>query len=111
MPQTLSGPTTDFKEVVPPRGDPYWKEVRRVAALHKADGCSWVLDFFKESCLEHDIHYRMHAWLDGTPITKEASDLRFRDVIRSRSWFGSWSPMAWGRWKGVDLFGHSSWDK
>ena len=109
MTKTSSGLTTDFKEVVPPRGDPYWAEVRYYAKLLKADGCSWVIDFFIESCLEHDIHYRTHRWMDGSPITKEEADLRFRDVIRSRSYLGWLSPMAWIRWKGVDLFGGRAW--
>ena len=84
MLKTLSGTTTNFKEVPPPRGNPYWLEVREIAASIDADGCSWVLDFYVESCLEHDIHYRTHHWIDGTPITKEEADLRFRDVIRQR---------------------------
>lgn len=94
---------------VPPKHDDYWIAVRARARELGSDGCSGVLDFYLDSCLEHDIHYRTHCWLDGTPITRRKADKRFRNVIQSRSWFGSYSPMAWWRWAGLRRFGGNAW--
>lgn len=99
-----------YKEVVPPEDDIYWDEIRRTAAHIGADGCTLVSDIYLDSCLEHDIHYRWHTWIDGSPITKEEADRRFRAVIQSRSPLGRWSPVSWVRWAGVALFGQRSWD-
>jgi hypothetical protein len=104
--KTLSG----FTKKVPPKGSSYWQEVRTRAAELKADGCSGVPDFYLEACLEHDIHYRTHAWLDGSPVFKSEADARFRAVIQSRSWFGILSPMSWWRWAGVYLLGRKAWN-
>jgi hypothetical protein len=97
--------------IIPPENDPYWSRVRQKAAELDADGCTGVPDFFLDACLEHDIHYRTHAWLDGTPIFKSEADERFRHVMQSRSFAGVLSPMSWWRWVGVWAFGRNAWHK
>jgi hypothetical protein len=95
---------------IPPATDPYWQQIRKRAAALKADGCSGVPDFFLDACLEHDVHYRTHTWLDGSPIFKSEADERFRHVIQSRSAFGVLSPMSWWRWMAVKAFGRKAWN-
>lgn len=79
----------------------YWEAVRIRAQELGGDGCTGVPDFYRPCCDEHDIHYRTHRRLDGTPITKEQADYALRACIRSRSVFGRFSPMAWWRWFGL----------
>ena len=76
----------------------YWRQVRKFAADLESDGCSGVPDFYLECCLEHDIHYRTHQRLDGTPITKDEADAMLRSCIQRRSLAGALSPMATWRW-------------
>jgi hypothetical protein len=90
---------------VPPEDDPYWERVRFVAEQIGSDGCSFVKDWFLDSCREHDIHWRTGATLDGAAITTRQSNTRFRLVIQSRSKFGVFSPLSWWRWAGVSLGG------
>ncbi|HYE89541.1 MAG TPA: hypothetical protein VEA38_00920 [Terriglobales bacterium] len=87
----------------------YWARVRQRAAELGSDGCSVVADFYLDACLEHDIHYRTHRRLDGTPITKAEADALFRQRIQERSCLGRFSPMSWWRWAAVALFGGSAW--
>lgn len=96
--------------MIPPKDDVYWDRVRARARELGSDGCTAVPDFYLDSCLEHDIHYRTHAWLDGSPITRSQADQRFREVIQSRSWFGVASPMSWWRWAGLRLGGDAAWE-
>lgn len=92
-------------------GDAYWEAVRAKAAELGSDGCSHVADIYVESCYEHDIAYRTHANLDGSPITKDQADTRFRHRIQEMSALGSWSPLAWWRWAAVSWWGQSAWDE
>lgn len=87
----------------------YWARVRQRAAELGSDGCSGVLDVYLDACLEHDIHYRTHRRLDGSPITRKEADALFRQRMQERSLFGAFSPMAWWRWLGVRAFGASAW--
>lgn len=100
---------SDFKSSVPDFTDPYWADVREWAADLESDGCTGVPDFFLDACLEHDCHYRVHEWIDGTPILRSEADARFRHVIQDRSVVGVLSPMAWWRWMGVRVFGRGAW--
>ena len=96
--------------VIPEETSPYWTRIRERASELNADGCSGVPDFYLDACLEHDIHYRTHEWLDGTPIFKSEADARFRRVIQARSLFGLFSPMSWWRWVGVWAFAKKAWE-
>lgn len=89
----------------------YRASVRHRAAELKADGCSGpALDaFYRDACLEHDIHYRTGRTLDGQPLTRAQADATFRRRMQAMSPVGVLSPMAWWRWVAVRLFGGSSW--
>jgi hypothetical protein len=87
----------------------YWDRVRAEATRLGSDGCSGVPDFFRDACLEHDIHYRTHRNLDGREITKREADRLFRQRMQDMSVFGAYSPMSWWRWLAVTLAGGSSW--
>lgn len=100
-----------WKKSVPPKDDTYWLHIREKARRLNADGCTGVPDFYLDACLEHDIHYRTHQWLDEEPIFKSEADARFRQVIQSRSIFGLFSPMALWRWVGVMVFGKKAWSR
>ena len=99
-----------WKKSVPPVEDTYWLQIRVRASKLKSDGCSGVPDFYLDGCLEHDIHYRTHKWLDDEPIFKSEADERFRRVIQARSPFGRISPMSWWRWFAVKTFGRKAWE-
>lgn len=89
----------------------YWEAIRIRAEELESDGCSGVPDFYVDCCLRHDIHYRTHARLDGTPITQEEADNLLWDCITKRSIFGKASPMAWWRWWALSkLFGKKAWE-
>ena len=99
---------------VPPKNDPYWQLVRDEALRLGTDGCSGpakLTQWYIDACYEHDIHYRTHMWLDGTPITQEEADARLRDVVRSRSWFNGYSPLGWWRYHALRQFGKRAWDE
>src|SRR3990167_3513292 len=87
----------------------YWSLVNRTAKKLGANGCTGVPDFYRQACLEHDIHYRTHLSVFGSPITKATADRTFRRRIQQRSIFGILSPMAWWRWLAVRFFGGKAW--
>ena len=87
----------------------YWNAVAAVARAIKSDHCSGVPDFFSEACDEHDIHYRCHKTIFGTPITKKKADWIIGRRIQQRSWFGAWSPMAWWRQRYLERFVSRPW--
>lgn len=87
----------------------YWTMVAIRAAQLKSDGCTGVVDFYKWTCLEHDIHYRTHKTLFGTPISFETANYMFRVRIQQASKLGKLSPMSWIRWLGVTWFGKQAW--
>jgi len=90
---------------IPERASGYWTVVRRRAQELKSDGCTLVLDFYLDACLEHDVHWRTGKTLTGVPISTRQANLRFRYVIQNRSPFGLMSPMSWVRWAGVSIGG------
>ena len=92
-------------DVIPPKGDPYWKDIRLWAKELKSDGCSFATEAFKEACLEHDCHWWTGETLWGTAVSIQAANDRFRAVMRSRSRFGKYSPMAFWRWAAVSVRG------
>ncbi len=83
----------------------YREWVEDTAASLGSDGCTGVLGNYRWCCMEHDIFCRTATQRDGTPITREQANKRFRSCIQRHSPFGFWSPMAWWRWLGVTLFG------
>ncbi len=87
----------------PPEHAAYWALVRRKARDLGSDGCTAVVDFYLDSCLEHDLHWRTGRTLHGHPISTAQANRRFRKVIQSRSRLGRFSPLAWVRWAGVSL--------
>jgi hypothetical protein len=89
----------------------YWSDVRSRAQELKADGCSGVPDWMVWTCLEHDVHYRTHKTLNGTPITKTTSDYVFRVRIQQGSALGRFSPVSWWRWLGVKYLGKKAWEE
>ena len=100
-----------WQKAVPPADDTYWLSIREKALALKSDGCTGVPDFYLDACLEHDVHYRTHHWLDGEPIFKSEADERLRRVIQARSFLGIFSPLSWWRWAAVKCFGGTAWEK
>lgn len=88
----------------------YWLNVRRTAAILNSDGCTGVLDIFRDTCLEHDIHYRTHRFLCGCDIDFSTANYIFRRRIQQRSLFGRFSPVSWLRWIAVNHFGRKAWN-
>lgn len=88
----------------------YFTKIRRRAAELKADGCSYVPEFYHIACLRHDIHYRTHCTLQGAPITKARADKLFESGMRHLSAFKQWSPMAWWRYVAVKYFANKAWE-
>lgn len=105
----------------------YWEWVKSEATLIDTDGCSKVLNFHLECCLEHDLGYyygkdprdAYRLWVKGDPdywknaadITREEADRRFRKCHQVRSKLGWWSWVAFWRWRGVRRGGQGAWDK
>lgn len=98
--------SNEWVKAVPPPASMYWRRVRQRAFELGSDGCTGVSELFKESCLEHDIHWRTGATIDGHTITTAQANTRFRLVIQSRSRFGVFSPISWIRYLGVSLGQH-----
>ena len=88
----------------------YWQQVRNVADMMGSDGCTGVADFFKDCCLEHDIHYRTGKTITGAIITRRQADALFRQCMQERSKLGRYSPMSWWRWAAVRLLGRTRWE-
>lgn len=93
-----------------------------------SDGCTGVIDFYKDECVKHDFKYRTKHNFKGQLITRAEADADFRkDIItasrrrlpRKTSW-KTWSnpinwwhytcPLAWWRWVGVRLLAKNAWD-
>ncbi len=87
----------------------YWRQIRERAAEDGFDGCTGVTNAHRDCCLEHDLHYRTHATLDGDPITKAQADRRFLDCMKRRSKLGTLSPLAWWRYLAVRFLNRKSW--
>ena len=81
----------------------YWTAIRAWAEELKSDGCSFVIDFRRDTCLEHDCHWRSGHTLFGDPISLVEANQVFREAIQDRSRFGRYSPMAAIRFLGVSL--------
>lgn len=86
-----------------PEDREYWAAVREWAKELDSDGCSWVIDFRRDTCLEHDAHWRTGYTMFGDRITKWQANVCFREAIQQRSWLGRWSPMAAIRFIGVSI--------
>lgn len=82
----------------------YWALVRQRAKELGSDGCTGVVDFYLDCCLEHDIAYRTKADIYGLSRTNREADRDFRYCVQSRSPFGVLSPMAWWRWAGLRIY-------
>jgi len=89
----------------------YWRTVAHIAKAIKSDGCTGVPDFYARACLEHDVHYRCHTTIWGTPITKAEADWILHRRIQQWSALGWFSPMSWWRWWVLRGFVHQPWDK
>ena|SRR3990167_981891 len=88
----------------------YWLSVYTVAKILKSDGCTGVPDYLKWTCLEHDIHYRTHKFLNGTNITFNKANYVFKVRIQQSSVLGRFSPVAQWRYWAVTTFGRKAWD-
>lgn len=96
--------TLDYQRLTP-------IDVDLIDAFISSDGCSGpALQIARDFCVLHDFWYRTHRDFDGTPILKATADWRFSQLIRSKSPFGVFSPMALWRWAAVYACGHSSWE-
>lgn len=89
----------------------YWRTVGHIAKAIKSDGCTGVPDFYKKSCLEHDIHTRCHTTIWGTPITEDDAAWVLHRRIQQWSMFGWFSPMSWWRWWVLHRFVHGPWNE
>ena len=90
-------------------GPVYWDKVRDRAKELGSDGCTGVIDFYKDACLEHDVHYHLKETLGGRVLTRRDADTIFRLRIMGLSPLGVLSIVAWVRWIGVRLFGAFLW--
>jgi hypothetical protein len=87
----------------------YWEAVERRAKELRTDGCSGLLQWYKKFCYEHDIHYRTHQMLDGTPIGKWKSDVIF--AWRHVNMSPTGAAVGVTRWFGLTFGGWWSWYK
>lgn len=88
----------------------YWNRVRALARKLGSDGCTGVPEFYRDACLEHDVHYRTHRTVYGHGILKAEADRRFRQRIQEQSPLGRFCPLSWWRWLAVVLFGKNAWN-
>jgi hypothetical protein len=88
----------------------YWERLRRWAELYGSDGCTGVPEYYHESCVEHDYHYRYAKTMYGDDVSFEQANQRFRDAIQMRSRLRWFSPVSWVRWLGVKYFGKHIWN-
>lgn len=86
-----------------PANSEYWDHVRFVATQLHSDGCTGVPEFYRDACLEHDIHWRTGRTTFDDTITTAEANTRFRRVIQSRSRLGRCSPLSWWRYAGVTI--------
>lgn len=86
------------------------RDFAEIGLFIATDGCTGVPDFYLDCCIIHDWWYRTHRNLDGTPITFDEANKALECCIRSKSWFGRFSPMAYWRYWGVREFGKKAWD-
>ena len=84
-------------------------DIADIGLFIATDGCSGVPDFYLNCCIIHDWFYRTHRDFNGNPVTKNYADKVLRDCIKSQSWLGFLSPMAWWRYYGVKQFGKKAW--
>lgn len=89
----------------------YWRKVRVIADLLGSDGCSGVPEFYHDACLEHDIHYRTHRFIQSGEVDKATADYIFRRRIQQRSRLGRLSPVSWWRWWAVKRWGGKAWSR
>ena len=89
----------------------YWLWVRWAARRLKSDGCTGVSELYHECCLQHDLAYRTgndpqqlycHT---VAPISRAEADAQFRRSMQQRSKLRVLSPVAFGRWLGVRIWG------
>lgn len=86
------------------------EDIEKIALFVESDGCTGVIDFYYSICVIHDFYYRTHCDFYGNPISKADADrIGLRDGIRSKSWLGRFSPMAWWRWQGVKYLADKAW--
>lgn len=85
-------------------------DINVISDLIKSDGCTNVTDLYFPACVVHDFWYSYHLDFDGTEISKQEADKRFRKYMQKLSPFGIFSPMSWWRWVGVKAFGKKFWD-
>jgi hypothetical protein len=90
------------------KDEAYWQLVRDIAEAIESDGCTGVIDFYLDCCLEHDIAYRLGCNIFGEPLSRAQADASLRRCIQAKSRFGRLSPMAFLRWLGVRVFGRKS---
>jgi len=87
------------------------KDINLIRTLICSDGCTGVPNWYLEACIIHDFYYTMHKDFDGSPITREEADKRFRKKIQHLSPVGKFSPMSWWRWLGVKMFANKAWEE
>ena len=89
----------------------YWGQIEVVAKELRSDGCTGVPDFHIRACLEHDVHYRTHQTIFGSPITKAEADWILKRRIQQWSWLGWLSPMAQWRYWFLRRFVRKPWER
>lgn len=88
------------------------RDIKQIEIAIKSDGCSGpTVPLFRNGCVLHDFWYRTHRDFDGTDISREMADQRFREYIKVHdTLFDGVSPMAYWRWAMLRLFGEAAWD-
>lgn len=87
----------------------YWECIERRAKELKSDGCTGTGEWFRASCLEHDIHTRTHKTFFDDPITFQQAAYAIRRRVQQASVLGVFSPVSWVRWLGVEIGGRIAW--
>lgn len=103
--------------------------IKEQAALIDSDGCSWATGARRICCFIHDceyfymadsknayLRYWRHgdselAWRDARRTTRAEADGDFLKCLRSKAWFGYYSPLAIARYTAVRQFGQKAWDE
>jgi hypothetical protein len=70
-----------------------------------SDGCTGVVDWYKDCCIVHDLGYRYHVDPWGNVVTRSQVDANFRKCIQNKSKLKKFSPVSWLRWSAVRLLG------
>ena len=89
---------------------PYLNWLAEWAKTH-SDGCTHVSQIHQHCCWQHDFAYQTgaspRAFFNGdwVPMSRKEADAEFLHCNQAEDVLGRFSPLAWGRWIGIRIFG------